>query len=68
MEQKKADPGALAGAYRVDVTRLDSNDDVTINTATVLDLQVRQILARSSCSRPVAAAVAEHAFSAGRAS
>ncbi|WP_133116159.1 hypothetical protein [Mesorhizobium wenxiniae] len=66
MEEKKADPGALAGAHRVDVTMLAVTGDADVSSGNTVELQIHQILARSSCSRPVAAVVAEHAFSTGR--
>jgi hypothetical protein len=66
MEEKKADRGALAGARRADVTMLAGRDDTDIISGNTVELQVRQVLARCSCSRPLAAVVAEHAFSTGR--
>lgn len=66
MEHKKADPGALAGAHRVDVTMLVGTDDIT--SANAFELQVRRLLARYAISLPVALVVAELAFPSRRAS
>lgn len=66
MLDKKEDPEARAGADRVDVIMHAGNNDVDIATATVVDLQVRRILTRYALSLPLALAVAELAFAAGR--
>lgn len=66
MEQKNADPAALAGAHRVHVTVLAGNDDFEVGSATALDLQVRHLMKGYALSLPVALAIAEHAFSTGR--
>lgn len=59
-------PGALAGAHRVDVTMLASKNDLDNIIATPTELQVRKLLTRYALSLPVACAVAEIAFGAGR--
>jgi uncharacterized membrane protein len=66
MEEKKANSGALAGAHQVDIAMLAGTGDADVRSGNAVELQVHQILARCSCSRPVAAVVAEHAFSNGR--
>lgn len=66
MEHKKADPGALAGAHRVDVTMLFGTDNIT--SANAIELQVRRLLTRYAISLPVALVVAELAFPSRRAS
>lgn len=68
MEHKKADPGALAGAHRVDVTMLAGTNDADIFSGNARELQVHRLLDRYAISLPVALVVAEHAFSSGRAS
>lgn len=68
MEEKKTDPGALAGAHRADVTMLAGTDDIDISSGNAVELQVRRLLASYAMSLPVALVVAEHAFSSGRTS
>ncbi|MEQ1956231.1 hypothetical protein [Mesorhizobium sp. CN2-181] len=62
MVGKNEDPGALAGAQRVDVTMLAGNDDTTDFSPTTIDLQVRTLLLRYAMSVPMAMVVAELAF------
>ena len=66
MSNNKENPAALAGAHRVHVTLLASNDDFLIGSPTALDLQVRHLLKGYALSLPVALVIAEHAFQAGR--
>ena len=62
MVLKAENPGALAGAHRVDVTMLAGKDDFDNIIATPVELQVRKLLTRYALSLPVATAVAEMAF------
>ena len=62
MIPRSENPGALAGAHRVDVTMLASNNDLSNIIATPIELQVRKLLSRYAISLPVASAVAEIAF------
>jgi len=66
MSTEKENPAALAGAHRVHVTLLASNNGFLIGSPTALDLQVRHLLKGYALSLPVALAIAEHAFQAGR--
>jgi hypothetical protein len=68
MATKKENPGALAGAHRVEVTPLLGKNDHDNCTAGLLSLQVRRVLARYAVSAAVAVVVAEVAFSSGRGS
>lgn len=60
------DPGALAGAHRVDVTMLPGKMNNADSTPSAVDLQVRSVVARYAISMPLAVVVAEMAYSAGR--
>ena len=62
MVLKAENPGALAGARRVDITMRVGKDDIDNNIAGTVELQVRKLLTRYALSLPVAAAVAELAF------
>ena len=62
MVLKPENPGALAGARRVDVTMLTGKDDFRNIIGTPAELQVRKLLSRYALSLPVATAVAELAF------
>ena len=62
MSHGSENPGALAGARRVDVTMLASKNDFDKSIATPVELQVRKLLTRYAISLPVASAVAEMAF------
>lgn len=66
MGRKTENPAALAGAHRVHVTLLASNNDFLIGSPTALDLQVRHLLKGYALSLPVALAIAEHAYATGR--
>lgn len=68
MAMKKENPGALAGAHRVEVIPLLGKNDHDDCTADLLSLQVRRVLARYAVSASVAVVVAEIAFSSGRVS
>lgn len=68
MAMKKENPGALAGAHRVEVTPLLSKNDCGDCTADLLNLQVRRVLARYAVSASVAVVIAEVAYSRGRGS
>jgi len=59
---KAENPGALAGARRVDVTMLASKNDFDNSIATPVELQVRKLLTHYALSLPVASALAEIAF------
>ena len=66
MTVERKDPAALAGANRVEATKLLSKNDFAESTSTPLDLQVRKILATTPVSHSLAIVIAVLAFSAGR--
>jgi hypothetical protein len=66
MIPRSENPGALAGAHRVDVTMLTGKNDFDNIIGTPAQLQVRKLLTRYALSLPAAKAVAEIAFGLGR--
>ena len=66
MSHGNENPGALAGAHRVDVTMLTGKDDFTNVIGSPAELQVRKLLSRYALSLPAAKAVAEMVFGLGR--
>jgi hypothetical protein len=66
MVLKLENPGALAGAARVDITILVGNSDLADPIAGPLELQVRMLLARYVLPLHVATTLAELAFATGR--
>jgi hypothetical protein len=62
MIPRSENPGALAGAHRVDVTMLAGKNDFDNIIGTPAELQVRKLLTRYALSLPVATAMAELAF------
>ena len=67
MAAKTGNPVAWSGAIRANITLPAGNDDLTIDTPLVTDLQVRRILQNYALSIPLAIAIAELAFSRGAA-
>ena len=66
MVADKENPAAWSDAIRVNVTLPAGNDDLTIDTPLVTDLQVQRIIQNYALSTPLAIAIAELAFSTGR--
>lgn len=66
MTPKRENPAALAGAHRVEVTKLAGKNDCSQSTLSPLDLQVRRILEVAPVSRSLAAVIAVLAYSSGR--
>lgn len=60
--RKKENPGARAGAHRVHVTKLVSENDYRIDSGMVLEHQVRRVLNSYAVSFPLAIVIAELAF------
>lgn len=66
MTLKREDPAALAGAHRVEVTKLAGKNDCPQSTPSSFDLQVRKVLEVAPVSHSLAAVIAVLAYSSGR--
>ena len=66
MTLKLENPAALAGADRVEVTKLAGKNDCPQSTLSPLDLQVRRVLEVAPISRSLATVIAVLAYSSGR--